>query len=243
MLISGKITYIIEGKSYKLKPGDIVLVNNKELHKPVIDSGEVYERIVVWIDANFISGLCTDNTDLTMCFESSSKKMYNLLRPGVESLAFLKSIFSKLEKANNNQGFGNNVLKHVYLTELIVFLNRAYQDTCEEEIEQDIEYNPKISNIIKYINSNLHEDLPLEMLSTQFYISKYHLLREFKKNTGYTIHQYIQKKRLIIARLLLKENTRVTEVSMRCGFGDYSNFIRSFKKEYGISPKKFCKEV
>ncbi len=45
-----------------------------------------------------------------------------------------------------------------------------------------------------------------------------------------------------MARILLKENIKVSEVSMLCGFGDYSNFIRTFKREYGISPKVFARE-
>ncbi|MCX7708414.1 MAG: AraC family transcriptional regulator [Clostridia bacterium] len=241
--ISGYVTYIVEGKSYRLKPGDIILVNNKELHKVTIGRGAVYERVNIWIDPAYITRLSTDSTDLFMCFESSSRKKYNLLRPGAETLAHLRSIVSKLEKAYNSSGFGSDILKNVYLSELIVYLNRAYLDTRDEEIESDIEYNEKISNVIRYINANLQEELSLEDLSAKFFISKYHLLREFKKNTGYTIHHYIQQKRLIMARMLLKDNIKVTEVSLRCGFGDYSNFIRSFKKEYGVSPKKFCKEV
>lgn len=237
--ISGKVTYIIEGKSYKLKPYDIILINNRELHKPVIESGETYERYVIWIDPSYIAKLCTDNTDLFMCFESSSKEKYNLLRPGAENLQHIKSVVSKLDKINTAPGFGSSILKNAYITELIVYLNTAYFDTREDEIKVDIEYNKKISSMIKYINLNLNEDLSLETLSAKFYISKYHLLREFKKYTGYTIHSYIKQKRLIMARMLLNENLKLTEICMRCGFGDYSNFIRSFKKEFGVSPKKY----
>ncbi len=241
--ISGKVTYIIEGKSYRLKPGDIILINNRELHRTIIESGEDYERIVIWIKPDYITNLNTDSTDLTMCFESSAKKKYNLLRPDTETLAYLKSIVQKLEKAYYNSGFGCEVLKNAYINELVVYLNKAYLYTKDEEIEEDIEYNQKISNIIKYINANLDSELSLENISAQFYISKYHLLREFKKYTGFTIHRFIQKKRLIMARMLLKEDVKVSEVSMICGFGDYSNFIRTFKREYGISPKVFAREI
>lgn len=241
--ISGKVTYVIEGKSYKLKPGDIILINNRELHRTIIESGEDYERIVIWIKPDYITNLNTDSTDLTMCFESSAKKKYNLLRPDTETLAYLKTIVQKLEKAYYNSGFGSEVLKYAYVNELVVYLNKAYLYTKDEEIEVDIEYNQKISNIIKYINANLDSQLSLENISAQFYISKYHLLREFKKNTGFTIHRFIQKKRLIMARMLLKENVKVSEVSLVCGFGDYSNFIRTFKREYGISPKVFAREI
>jgi len=241
ILISGKVTYTIEGKSYRLKPGDIILINNKELHKPVIEHGDPYERIVIWVNPDFIIKQGTESANLTMCFESSSRSKYNLLRPGGDVLGSIKNIISRFEKVCTSLSFGSNILKKAYLTELLVYLNRAYLDTYDEEIEIDIEHNEKVSSIIRYINNNLGNELSLDLLSSRFYTSKYHLLREFKKHAGYSIHQYIQRKRLIMAKTLLKEGIQVTEVFMRCGFGDYSNFIRAFKKAFGTSPKKYCK--
>lgn len=240
--ISGRVTYIIEGKSYILRPGDIVLINNKELHKPVIEAGAAYERIVVWLNPGFISKQETGGTNLSMCFESTSRSKYNLLRPSDEIKENIMSIVEKIEKVCINISYGSNILKNIYLTELIVFLNKAYLDTYDEEIENDISYNEKINSIILYINENLDSDLSLEFLAEKFYLSKYHLLREFKKNVGYTIHDYIQQKRLIMAKILLWGDISITEVCMRCGFGDYSNFIRSFKNAFGISPKKYSKQ-
>jgi AraC-like DNA-binding protein len=242
IFISGKVQYMIEGNSYALRPGDIILINNKEIHKPVVDPKEPYERIVIWIDADYIKKISTEKSNLLLCFETTSKRKYNLLRPGAETSGQIKHIISKLGKAREGKSFGADILRTLYLQELIVFLNRAYFDTREEEIEIDISNNQKINDIIQYINLNLHQELTLEQISAKFYISKFHLLREFKKNTGYTIHQYILKKRLILSRILLKENMKTTEILMKCGFKDYSNFIRAFKKKYGISPKKFHKQ-
>ena len=241
--ISGNVTFIVEGKIYHLKPGDIILVNNKEIHRTVISPGAIYERYLIWVNPDYIAKYCTEHTDLSECFESTTKRKYNLLRPSSERLIHLKSIVAKLEKVNESTAFGSEILKNIYLAELIVFLNKVYLDTDEQVIEEDIKYNEKISNIIQYINQNIANDLSLDELSSRFYMSKYHLLREFKKSTGYTIHQYIQKKRLILARTLLKENLKSSEVMLKCGFGDYSNFIRSFKKEYGVSPKRYCKSI
>ncbi|HHV28649.1 AraC family transcriptional regulator [Acetivibrio mesophilus] len=240
--ISGYVTYFIEGKAYKLKPGDIILVNNKELHKLVIGSGAVYDRIVIWIDPGYIARLCTDKTDLFMCFEYTSQKKYNLLRPSIENLTYLRSIVAKLETASRSTVFGSDILKKVYLNELIVYLNRAYLETSEEEIEADIDNNPVINEVIKYINSSIDEEITLDKLAGQFFISKYHLLREFKKYTGYTIHNYIQKKRLIMARALLRDGAKIMDAAMRCGFGNYSSFNRAFKKEYSISPREYCSQ-
>jgi AraC-like DNA-binding protein len=240
--ISGSVTYIIEGKSYLLKSGDIILVNNKELHKPVIEPDSTYERIVIWVNPNFIISQGTEGTNLSMCFESTSKTKYNLLRPSNEIKDNLMNIVEKLKKVCMNVSYGSNILRNIYLTELIVFLNKAFLDTYDEEIENDISFNEKVNSIILYINENLGSDLSLQFLAAKFYLSKYHLLREFKKNVGYTIHEYIQQKRLIMAKILLWGDMSVTEVCLRCGFGDYSNFIRSFKKTFGLSPQKYARQ-
>ena len=242
-LISGKVNYIIEGKSYILKPGDIVLINNKELHKPVIEPESAYERVVIWINPDFIKKKITDGANLFMCFENTSKNKFNLLRLGSEMLSVIKHIVTKLNKVYSNVSYGSDILKELYVTELIVYLNRAYLENCEEDMEEDIMYDPKVNEIILYINQHLNSDLSLEALSTRFFTSKYHLLREFKKHTGYTLHNYIHQKRLIAAKSHLKAGIRVTDVCQMCGFGDYSNFIRSFRKAYNVSPKKYAGSI
>ncbi len=240
---SGNITYLIEGKSYKLKPGDILLIHNKELHKPIIESVEdTYERVVLWVNPEFLERYSMGNTNLLMSIESSFKDNYNLLRPEPEMLEIIKEILHKFEMACNSISFGSDVLKNIYIIELLVYINKAFLETYDNTIDKDIEYNEKISRVIEYINENLSSKMSLDSLSSTFFLSKYHLLREFKKYTGYTIHEYIRQKRLIMAKSLLKEGIQVTEVCSMCGFGDYSNFIRSFKKAYGLAPKKYCKK-
>lgn len=240
--LSGKVTYIIEGKSYSLKPWDILLVNNKELHKPIIEPESLYERIVIWVDPDYIRKLCTPSSDLFMCFESTSKNKYNLLRPGAEMLNIIKSIVSKLKRVLFTEGFGSDILTEIYLTELLVFINKAYINTDIVDIERDITYNSTINDIIHFINQNLEGDLSLEALANKFYASKYHLLREFKKHTGYTLHSYISKKRLLTAKFLLRSGLSISDVCRKCGYNNYSNFIRSFTKAFNISPKKYANE-
>ncbi len=158
-------------------------------------------------------------------------------------LNVIKSIVTKLNRVLFSKGFGSDILTEIYLTELIVIINKAYIDTDLVDIEEDISSNPKINEIIHFINQNLSGDLSLESLSQRFFTSKYHLLREFKKHTGYTLHNYISKKRLLTAKALLKGGMSINEVCSTCGFNNYSNFIRSFTNAYKISPKKYATET
>lgn len=236
--ISGKVKYVIEGKTYTLKPNDILLTNNKELHKPIIENGINYERIIIWISPSFIKKIENNETDLTLCFEDSSKNHYNLLRPNIDLFHVINKIYEKLENACSSNDYGDNLLRKVYITELLIYLNRAYFHTSKE-IDIDIEHNSKISDVLQYINENLCEDLSLDTLSKKFYISKYHLSRQFKQYVGFTIHQYIMKKRLIMAKIHLHDGASINSAYIDSGFNNYQNFIKAFKDEFGLSPKKY----
>lgn len=240
--LSGKVKYIIEGKTYILKPNDILLTNNKELHKPVVENGSVYERIVIWINPDFLKSLENDTTNLSLCFDSSSKHHYNILRPSINLFHHIKKIYENLEKAYNGNSYGDALLRKTYITELLIYLNKAYFHTTKE-IEIDIEHNSKISDVVHYINENLCEDLSLDTISQKFYISKYHLSRQFKQYVGFTIHQYIIKKRLIIAKIHLNSGHSIDDTYIYSGFNNYTNFIRAFNSEFGVSPKKYVKSL
>ncbi len=237
--ISGKVDYIVEGKSYHLKPGDIFLINDKELHKPQVEHGCIYERVVIWVKPEFISRHSTEETNLLKCFDSTSRNKHNLLRPSTSMLNYIRNIISRLNTVCISDSFGNDILRNIYLVELLTYLNIAYLDTYKENVQDDIIYNQKVNEVIRYINDNLSEDLSLEVLSKKFYTSKYHLLREFKKYTGYTPHSYALQKRLINAKAQLRDGCRISDIYQSCGFGDYSNFSRSFQKVFHMTPKQF----
>ena len=138
--ISGNVTYLVEGKTYRLKPGDILLVNNRELHKPSIESGKPYERIVIWVNPEFIKNQSTGGCNLTDCFESSSQNKHNLLRPQGELAAIIKNTLTRLEKACSNDSYGDSILKNLYIIELIVYFNKAFinnqigRASCRERV-------------------------------------------------------------------------------------------------------------
>ena len=144
LFISGKVTYIIEGKSYMLRPGDIVLINNKELHNPVIEPGEPYERIVIWLDPNYIKQQSTDGTNLLMCFESSSKNRYNLLRPRAEIAEYIRNIAEKIGNECSNISYGSNILKNILIAKNIL---HVLNNRNELSKQVDNAYNYALKNL------------------------------------------------------------------------------------------------
>lgn len=237
LFISGDITYLIEGKTYYLRPGDIILINSKELHQAIINDKDVpYQRIILWINRSFLETLSTKKTDLSRCFEDSKRN--NVLRGDIELQQNIKTLLMKLLSLENYKGIGHELLYKAYITELMVYLNNlAFNNTVN--LGADVKMSSLIDRVIEHINTNIEEDITVDKLSSHFYISKFHLSREFKKHTSTTIHRYIIQKKLIEAKELILKKIPITDVYKQCGFGDYSNFFRAFKNEYGVTPKQF----
>jgi AraC-like DNA-binding protein/mannose-6-phosphate isomerase-like protein (cupin superfamily) len=237
LFLSGDVTYLIEGKTYHLEPGDIVLVNSKELHQAIINPTEsTYERIVLWINRTFLEELSTPETNLSLCFESPNRK--NVLRIEFELQQTIRLLLNKLINLERYNGVGRTLLYKAYITELMVYLNNLNVND-RVRLDVDTKKNNLIDEIIEYVNNHIDDDITVIELSEHFFLSKFHLSREFKKYTGTTIHRYIVQKKLIEAKELILKGAPITDVYEQCGFGDYSNFFRAFKNEYGFTPKQF----
>lgn len=240
--ISGNVTYNIEGRTYLLRPGDILLTDNKDIHRPDIRPGRPYERYVLWIGPDFLDTLKKYGSDLTNCFTDASQRKYKLIRPEGPLVAQLKGILDKIIESRDDNDFGSEILEVIYIVEFMVYLNRAYFDT-PDMIRNDVTENAKINSVVEYINENLSEDLTLERLAEVCFISKSYLSHQFKTYTGLPIFQFIIKKRLTAARNMIRNGTPATDACMQCGFNDYSNFHKAFKREFGRSPKEFRKST
>jgi AraC-like DNA-binding protein len=91
-----------------------------------------------------------------------------------------------------------------------------------------------------WIDANSQRDIDLEDAASQAGISPFHFLRLFSGVLGVTPHQYLVRSRLRhAARLLADEHISVTDIAYDVGFGDLSNFVRTFHRAAGVSPRKF----
>lgn len=239
ILIDGDLTYYIEGKAYILKPWDILFVNKNEIHKPVVNPDKYYERIVIWLNPDFMAKYAQGNNNLLKCFEVAIKNNYNLLRLNMKSIDIIKNLIQDIQNCNNSNEFGSEILKESLFVQLMVLMNRLFLNSDKNRDIEDIQYDKTIEGVLNYINSNLENDLSIDTIASEFFISKYYLMRKFKNQIGSSIHNYVVQKRLILARSLISEGLSMSSVCSRCGFNDYSSFVRAFKKVYGVSPSNY----
>ena len=237
--ISGNVEYSVEGKSYLLKKGDIMLINPLELHQPRIGPDQnPYERIVLWINKNYLSRLCTNNTSLSQCFDNTNPQHTNLLRLSKAQQSYFSTKLRELLEENSSKDYGSDLAAQAILTRFLVELNRLTL-SMDRKIENDKSSTTLIPDILSYINQHYCEKISLSSIADEFFISKYYLSHAFNGVVGTSVNRYITLKRLINAKQMLSSGIKPTTAAIHCGFNDYAGFYRAFTAEYGITPKEF----
>ncbi|NSJ35698.1 AraC family transcriptional regulator [Blautia obeum] len=230
VFISGKVTYHIEGKAYHLKPRDILLVSQGAIHKPEIDPSVPYERYIFWIRDDLSC------QELNTCFQKANDRSFNLVRADSALQERLKDLLPEIEQTLQNEHFGDPVLRDALFTQFMIYINRIFLRTSSSPDKKTYSSDTQVEQLLKYINRNLSENLSIDQLANRFFFSKYHMMRKFKNETGYTIHNYITSKRLLMARSLISQGMPVMKAAQASGFHDYTTFVRAYKKQFGKAP-------
>ena len=104
--------------------------------------------------------------------------------------------------------------------------------------------NDSADFILSYIQKHFSEDLTNENLASLVGYNSYHLNRLVKNATGTTLHKYLTSCRMEHARKYLRETElSVSDISELCGYKNFCNFSKDFKKKTGLSPVKYRKAV
>lgn len=237
--LGGKVTYSVEGKSYVLKPYDILLVGHNLLHRPVIDPGEPYERMVLWLGSDFLETCGQPYCALDTCFRLTEERGFHMLRPRGEDRLRYRELFDHLEQAQSSDAFGSELLADTCLQQLLIALNRDVMAATAADEDVIYRFDPKMEEVTRYIGEHLSEELSIDCLAGRFYLSRYYLMHRFKEVYGTTVHQYVRQKRLLRAAEEIRRGVPVLKAAMEAGFNDYSVFLRAFRSAYGKSPREW----
>lgn len=240
ILISGSVDYLVEGTSYHMLPGDIILVRHHMIHKAVIDVSVPYERIIIYLDSSYVDRFAPE-MGLMKCFALAEKRRYCLVRPDKAEWELIEKQLHRIEDSSSDTAYAADFMCGTNLAQLMVYLNRITERDTGDKNEA-VEYNEKISDILSYINENITKELTVDELASRSYLSRYHFMRLFKSQTGYTVHNYIRQKRLTLAARLIREGMSASHAAAECGFSDYSAFHRAFTSTFGVSPGKIKKQ-
>lgn len=229
LFLEGDVKYVVEGKYYKLEPGDVMLIRLHQLHRPYHESDAVYRRIVINIGVDFFTeNHCPEYEEL---FVREALTLDNKINAKTVKESGIYDAIMRLRAYTNGFTVPDSPVYRSSLME-ILFLLRGLHSFSKAETP-----NSHFSMVINYVNNHFMSDVSLLSLSEKFYVSRYHLCRLFKQKTGLTFHEYLSKKRLLCVRQLVREGYSITDAALKAGFTGYDAFYRAFLKEYGVKPK------
>lgn len=235
LCLSGGKSFLIDGKAYDVNDGDLFILNQFEPHKITADSNLIFARFVLQIHPEYFIANSTEETDLSRCFYTRGDGISNKIALNDSEIAEIEQLFILFR---SDSGFGDDILKNAAVNTILVLVNQYFMKRAETKKAVYID-DEMIMNTIFYINAHFSEDLTLERLAKKSYVSVNQLCKLFKKRFGTTVAKYIMSKRISEAKKLLAQGKSVSDTALACGFSDYANFIRVFKKFVGVSPGKY----
>lgn len=236
--LEGDVAMHIDGKVCPLKPGDLLLIPPHVPHRAIgCDQNQPYRRFVFWVTDEYFRRLVEESADYGYVMTQALKKKRFHYHYDILTFNTLQSCISRLLEEVHSDRFGKDTKISLCVNNLLFQINRSVYEMDHPDTPAEEQH--LYERLIQYIEDHLDENLTLDHLANQFFVSKYHISHVFKENLGVSVHQYITKKRLAMCRDLILNNTDISKAYLMYGFKDYSSFFRAFKKEYGSSPKEY----
>lgn len=217
---------ILEGKKFRLAPGDLVVVNPGTLHEERSDAKAPLRLIFLAIRDFAVPGLPAG------CL---SQEKYRVLSCGEYRYKMDIYLRELLQETSSQIEFYQEISQGL-VSALLVLVMRLIRINPEDEAA----LSQECQKIKEYLDQNFTSPITLDSLSETVYISKHYLSHLFKEQTGVSPIKYLTSKRMEKACELLSETERpVSEVSKAVGYENPLYFSQVFKRIYGISPVKY----
>ncbi len=224
LIKSGDLSYIVGNKIYRAGPNFLLMAKPSMVHSVSFNTAEPYERYRIFFNNSFIPEDLLQQLpeDLDLLDLNDNVLMQSLF----EKMRFYSDKFSSEAAQLLLQ---NTVLEILYnILYAAQSLNRIKAMTKQTTIVRATEY----------INAHITEQLNIDNIASDLFITRSHLYHLFVRHLNTTPKKYIVQKKLLLAQRDLRMGYKPIEVCVRCGFSDYSTFYRDYKIQFGYPPSK-----
>ena len=234
IFVRGEFSVVIDNECYTPVYGDICVLSPHRVHYGRISKPTKleYYQLDIGIDAfHAVPG----GSELLLSLSELSRNGSPFVRPnsaeGKGVLAACESISSAIKKENSPLAFA-------YTIEALAQMKEIYSQTqrCVAGY-----LSKHVSHAIYYINENYSQPITVYEIADLSKVSTSYLSRQFKKEIGVSVHEYITNLRVTKATKFLAEMS-VAATAAQVGFCDSSHFISVFRKKIGITPSEYMKK-
>lgn len=228
-ILSGDISYLVEGSHYTLDSYDLMIMRPAEAHRAKILNSTRYERYVINLPLSFVDRIDPEGR-LKQPFNERPLGKGNLYHFSESEARMILKLFQDMNQKTDE--YERNLSIRTHLPLLLDMIYRKYKEQeCIDSMPPSLG-----ERIILYVNRHIFEDLSILGLASHFYLSPSQFSRVFKQATGSSPWDYITQKRLTAAKEKIRSGIPAWQAGADCGFSDYSTFYRAYKKRYGIAP-------
>lgn len=236
IMLEGEMNFYTEIDGKQLKRGDVICIPPYGFHRGELCTPDCYTRIVINVRDEHLRCLSTVQTDLSACFYRSSRKL-NLYHLNENELKACVCYSKQLTQALENTHFGDDILADIAIRQLLILLNAQANTGFSSEYTGIMP--TLVSQIFSYVDTHLGESISIATMAEVLHHNSTYISRCFKQVMGISLQQYIIAKRISLAQQLLRDGLSPSDVCFQAGFGNYSNFSRTFSINTGMSPKQY----
>lgn len=241
--VSGGNRFFINDRIHDARPGDLFCLSDRDLHKNMVPKDMFYERYMVTFKPETVLPFCEEGKDLLEVFTMDRSQFDAHLSLTSEEMLELRTLLNDTIYHSRSTYYQDRTYLKIKLIEILLAIHRFYHKGDHKQKKAVRLPDSKTAEILDYLNHHISETISLERLSEHFYMNRTYLCDLFKRETGFTINQYITNRRILRACDLLKSGHSVTEVTHAVGYSNDSHFIRTFKKLVGKTPKQYALEL
>ena len=238
--ISGGQGFFINNLYYQVEPHDLFVIPNTQVHKAVVNLDVVYDRCVINFDPKIIAELNSmpfiDQQPLEWLQDIGTKQPHRVHLNEKQHKKYIRL----LNQYRRIKGYGMDLKRIIKLLEILLFVGELFDESAEIRFPTSAPTTWS-DKAIQYIEKNIDRDFTIKEIAQSLFIHEKYLCKIFKAQTGMTVNRYIILRRIAEAKRLLYGGASVKDACSNSGFNDYSNFIRTFKKEVGVSPGRLPK--
>lgn len=236
-VLSGQAECFVNGASFFVGKGDVVIFNCNEIHGWKMEKKDIQLLVVA-----FSQKLWADSSadQLIKRFQEDNWGFRNVLFSGdvlvdeiFDSICYIKKEWTEMPQ-------DYQLMIKAQMLKLLVILTRSFQ--MPKPSLQQAKYlrdMKKIEKALEYIEEHYTEQICLEQMAKFSFLSKNYFSSLFHRLTGQKFMDYIISKRLSLAKKLLQQDdAKVVDIALACGFGNLSNFYKQYRRFYRETPRR-----
>lgn len=223
----GKVQW--HGKTYSVGPGDIFYLDLNQKHRYYADPKDPFE--VLWVHFGGVQA-----NDYFHLLDGNTYPIFTVHNPEAT-----EALFHQLYETFKYRQVGQEAIASAIITQILTNLIILRMKGGEQQPTLEApSYPESIQQAIYFMENNFSYPLKLEDIAKETMLSTYYFSRLFKRATGYSVMEYLQKFRMNQAKnLLINKNISINEVASQCGFSEQSYFGKMFKRYEKQTPRAY----